>query len=81
MSAPLLVMVALPAVLVSVKESVKRLLLVMAEFPAELELVNVIAPLLVKLGADAELLTMPEPLISKSAKLTVKEYAGAMDVN
>jgi hypothetical protein len=80
-SAPLLVMVALPAVLVSVKESVKRLLLVMAEFPAELELVNVIAPLLVKLGADAELLTMPEPLISKSAKLTVKEYAGAMDVN
>jgi len=53
----------------------------MLEFPAELKLVNVIAPLLVKLGADAELLTMPEPLISKSAKLTAKEYIGAPDVN
>ena len=76
-------MVALPAVLVSVKET--RVgpppLLMMAEFPAELELVNVIAPLLVKLGANAELFTIPEPLISKSVKLTAKEYAGAAAVN
>ena len=79
-SAPLLVvMVALPAVLVSVNDSVT--LFVMLEFPAELALVNVIAPLLVKLGANAELLTMPRPLISKSARLTAKEYAGAPDVN
>ncbi len=78
----LVVMVALPAVLVSVKET--RLpppLLMMAEFPAELELVNVIAALLVKLGAEAELLTIPEPLISKIAELTVKKYAGASEVN
>jgi hypothetical protein len=68
-------MVALPAVVVSVKERVKPPLFMMLEFPAELALVNVIAPLLVKIGADAELLTMPEPLISKSAKLTSKEYA------
>jgi hypothetical protein len=75
-------MVALPAVLVSVKET--RVgpppVLMMAEFPAELALVNVIAPLLVKLGADAELLTMPVPSISKT-KLTVKKYAGALAVN
>ena len=82
-SAPLLVvMVALPAVLVSVNDSEKPPpLLVMLAFPAELALVNVIAPLLVKLGANAELLTMPRPLISKSARLTAKEYAGARDVN
>src|SRR6478735_6882022 len=82
-SAPLLVvMMALPAVLVSVNDSVKPPLLVMLAFPAELELVNVIAQLLVKLGANAELLTMPRPLISKSgARLTAKEYAGAADVN
>jgi hypothetical protein len=72
-------MVALPAVLVSVKESVA--LFMMVEFPAELALTNVIAALLVKLGADAELLTMPEPLISKSARLTAKEYAGAPTAN
>ena len=79
---PLVVMVALPAVLVSVKETrVPPPLLMMAEFPAELELVNVIAPLLVKLGANAELFTIPEPLISKSVKLTAKEYAGAAAVN
>ena len=80
---PLVVMIALPAVLVSVKET--RVgpppLLMIAEFPAELELVNVIAPLLVKLGANAELFTIPEPLISKSVKLTAKEYAGAPAVN
>lgn len=81
-SAPLLVvMMALPAVLASVKDSKKPLLVVMLEFPAELALANVIAPLLVKLGADAELLTMPAPLISKSARLTVKEYIGAPEVN
>jgi hypothetical protein len=81
-SAPVLVvMVALPAVLVSVKDSKKPSLLTMIEFPAELALINVIAPLLVKLGADAELLTMPAPLISKSARLTAKEYIGAPDVN
>ncbi len=77
----LVVMVALPAVLVSLKDSKKPALVTMLEFPAELALVNVIAPLLVKLGADAELLTIPEPLISKSARLTAKEYAGAAAVN
>ena len=81
-SAPLLVvMVALPAVLVSVNESVNPPLFIRLEFPAELALVNVITPLLVKLGANAELLTMPAPLISKSARLTAKEYIGAPDVN
>ena len=80
--APLLVvMVALPAVLVSVKDSKKPPLVTMLEFPAELVLVNVIAPLLVKLGANAELFTIPGPLISKSVKLTAKEYAGAAAVN
>jgi hypothetical protein len=74
-------MMALPAVLASVKDSKKPVLVVMLEFPAELALANVIAPLLVKLGADAELLTMPAPLISKSARLTVKEYIGAPEVN
>src|SRR5215472_13859514 len=63
-SAPVLVvMVALLAVLMSVKDSKKPPLLTMIEFPAELALLNVIAPLLVKLGANAELLTMPAPLI------------------
>jgi hypothetical protein len=66
---------------VSVKDSKKPPLLAMLEFPAELALTNVIAPLLVKLGADAELLTMPAPLISKSARLTAKEYIGATEVN
>src|SRR5215831_3367484 len=82
-SAPVLVvMVALPAVLVSVKDSKKPPLVTMLELPAELALLNVIAPLLVKLGVNAELLTMPAPLISKSgAKLTTKEYAGAAAVN
>src|SRR5262249_5818670 len=50
----LVVIVALPAVALSVNESVKPpVLLRMTEFPAELALVNVIAPLLVKLGAAA----------------------------
>src|SRR6266446_7452565 len=78
---PMVIMVALLAVLVSENESVKPPLLTMIEFPAELALINVIAPLLVKLGANAELLTTPEPLISKSARLTAKEYAGAPAVN
>ena len=57
-------------------------MLMMAEFPAELELLNVIAALLVKVGANAELLTIPEPLISKTGiKLMAKEYAGAAAVN
>jgi len=67
----LVVIVALPAVALSVKERRKPpLLLTMTEFPAELAFTNVIAPLLLKLAADAELLTTPAPLISKSAKLT-----------
>src|SRR5215470_5934265 len=62
-SAPVLVvMVALPAVLVSVKDSKKPPLVTIIELPAE-PLLIVIAPLLVKLGANAELLTMPAPLI------------------
>src|SRR5262245_11070156 len=78
----LVVMVALPAVALSVNESVKPpVLLRMTEFPAELALTNVIAPLLVKLGENAELLTTPASLISKSARLTAKEYAGAAAVN
>ena len=73
-SAPLLVvMMALPAVLVSVNDSVKPPLFVMLAFPAELALVNVVAPLMVKLGENEELLTMPRPLILNIAQLTVKE--------
>src|SRR5262249_26200955 len=78
---PLVVIVALLAVVVSVKDSKKPPLVTIIELPAELPLLNVIAPLLVKLGANAELLTMPAPLISKSARLTAKEYAGAPAVN
>ena len=79
---PLVIMVALLAVLVSENDSTKPPPLVtMIEFPAELALISVIAPLLVKLGTNAELLTIPAPSIWKSAKLTAKEYAGAPAVN
>jgi hypothetical protein len=69
---PLVVIVALLAVLVSVKDSKKPPLVAMLAFPAELALTNVIAPLLVKLGEKAELLTMPAPPIWKSAESTTK---------
>jgi hypothetical protein len=45
-------------------------------------LLNVIAALLVKVGANAELLTIPAPVISKTGmKLMAKKYAGAPAVN
>ena len=89
---PLVVMVALLAVLVSENEiRLPEPLLMMVELPAELALRNETAPLLViaafaalpllknirkllvKLGANAELLLMPAPLMLKVAPLMVNE--------
>jgi hypothetical protein len=80
---PLVVMVALLAVLAPENEiRLPKPLLTMIEFPAELALLNVIAALLVKVGANAELLTIPAPVISKTGmKLMAKKYAGAPAVN
>src|SRR6516225_10037930 len=83
-SAPLfVVMVELAAVLLSLNETTPPLLLMMAAFPAELALLKFRLSLLVKLGADAELLTMPAPLMSKviPVPLVVKLKAGAPAVN
>src|SRR5262245_50948700 len=101
---PLVVMVALPAVLVSENEMrLPEPLLMMVELPAELEprkdmlpllviaafaavpLLKNIRPAFVKLGANAELLLIPAPLMLKVTKrlkgLMVNEYAGAAAVN
>src|SRR5262249_21247041 len=103
---PLVVMVALLAVLVSENERrVRKPLVMMVELPAELEprkdmlpllviaafaavpLLKNIRALLVKLGANAEVLAIPAPLMLKVKKglikkgLVVNEYAGAAAVN
>jgi hypothetical protein len=97
---PLVVIVALPAVLLSEKATKKPALLTMMDVPAELEPKNDVLPLLViaafpavpllkemklkllaKLGANAELLTIPAPLMLKNVKSTAKEYAGAAASN
>src|SRR5260221_6654646 len=55
----------------------------MTALPAELALLKFRLSLLVKLGANAELLTMPAPLTSKvmPVPLVVKLKAGAATVN
>src|SRR5260221_482084 len=59
-SAPLfVVMVALPAVLLLLNDNTAPLLFVMTAFPAELVPLKFRVSLLIKLGANAELLTMP----------------------
>src|SRR5215471_5407693 len=77
------VMVALAAVLLLLNETTPPLLLMMAAFPAELALLKFRLSLLIKLGANAELLRMPAPLISKviPVPLVVKLKAGAPAVN
>lgn len=73
----LLVRVALPAVLSPLKW--RKLLLVMAALPAELELEKISPPPTVKVGTFEELLTMPVPLMVKFGPdgAVVKEKAGA----
>src|SRR6516164_3264560 len=83
-SAPLfVVMVALAAVLLLLNETTPPLLLMMARFPAELALLKFRLSLLIKLGANAELLTMPVPLTLKviPVPLVMKLKAGAAVVN
>jgi hypothetical protein len=63
---PLLMMLALPAELVST--NVNAPLLMMVAFAAVLALLNWTKALLVKLGTDAELLTTPAPLMVKNPK-------------
>ena len=56
-------MVALAAVLLLLNVSKLPLLFVMMAFPAELPLLKFTVSLFVKLGANAELLTVPRPLM------------------
>src|SRR5215472_6566391 len=74
---------ALPALLLLLNESTPPLLMVMAAFPAELALLKFRLSLLVKLGANVELLTIPVPLTSNviPVPLVVKLKAGAPAVN
>src|SRR6516225_1512560 len=76
-------MVALPAVLLLLNDSTAPLLLTMTALPAELALLKFRLSLLVKVGANAELLTMPAPLMSNviPVPLVVKSKAGAAAVN
>src|SRR5258708_23152519 len=76
-------MVALPAVLLLLNDNTAPLLFVMTAFPAELVPLKFRLSLLVKLGANAELLTMPAPLTSKvmPVPLVVKLKAGAATGN
>src|SRR5215831_16557575 len=79
-TAPLfVVMVALPAVLLLLNDSTAPLLLTMTALPAELALLKFRLLLLMKLGANAELLTIPVPLTSNviPVPLVVKLKAGA----
>src|SRR5262249_12752602 len=83
-SAPLFVMmIALAAVLLLLNESTPPLLLVMTALPAELVLLKFRLSLLVNLGANAELLTIPAPLMPKAipVPLVTKLKAGAPAVN
>src|SRR5215510_13278669 len=83
-SAPsFVVMIALAAVLLLLNESTPPLLLTMTAVPAELAVLKFRLSLLVKLGANAELLTMPAPLMSKviPVPLVTKLKAGAPAVN
>jgi len=74
---PLLMMAEAPAELAF--RNVTAPLLVIAAFPA-VPLSKEIKALLVKVGAEAELLMIPAPLMVKKLKL-VNEYTGAAAVN
>src|SRR5262245_31637992 len=83
-SAPsFVVMVALAAVLLLLNDSTAPVLLTMTALPAELALLKFRLSLLMKLGANAELLTIPVPLTSNVilVPLVVKLKAGAPAVN
>src|SRR5215831_12183683 len=83
-SAPsFVVMVALAAVLLLLNESTPPLLLTMTALPAELAWLKFRLSLLMKLGANAELLTIPVPLTSNviPVPLVVKLKADAPTVN
>src|SRR5215510_2258308 len=83
-SAPLfVVMIALAAVLLLLNKNMPPLLLTMTALPAELALLKFRLSLLMKLGANAELLTIPVPLTSNviPVPLVVKLKAGAPTVN
>src|SRR5262245_32031353 len=83
-SAPLfVVMIALAAVLLLLNDTMPPLLFMMTAFPAELALLKFKLSLLVKLGANAEMLPMPAPLMSKviPVPLVMKLKAGAPAVN
>jgi len=79
----LVVMIALPAVLLSLNDNTPPLLVVMVAFAAELALLKFRVSLLMKLGENAELLTMPVPLTLNviPVPLVVKSKAGAAAVN
>src|SRR5262245_18046669 len=82
-TAPLfVVMVALPAVLLLLNDSTAPLLFMMTALPAELAPLKFRLSLLMKLGANAELLTIPVPLTSNviPVPLVVKLKAGAPTV-
>jgi hypothetical protein len=69
-SAPAFVMmIALAAVLLLLNKTVPPLLLTMTALPAELALLNEKLPVFVKLGANAEVLRIPAPLMLKLAEL------------
>src|SRR5262245_42369680 len=83
-SAPsFVVMVALAAVLLLLNDSTAPVLLTMTALPAELALLKFRLSLLMKLGANAELLTIPVPLTSNviPLSLVVKVKAGSPTVN
>src|SRR5262249_53326581 len=83
-SAPsFVVMIALAAVLLLLNESTPPLLLTMTALPAELAWLKFRLSLLMKLGANAELLTIPVPLTSNviPVPLVTKLKAGAPAVN
>src|SRR5215472_11606249 len=74
---------ALPALLLLLNESTPPLLLTMTALPAELALLKFRLSLLMKLGANAESLTMPVPLTLNviPVPLVTKLKAGAPAVN
>src|SRR5262249_51773368 len=83
-TAPLfVVMVALPAVLLLLDDSTAPLLLAMTALPAELAVLKVRVSVLIKLGGNAGVLTIPVPLTSNviPVPLVVKLKAGAPAVN
>jgi hypothetical protein len=66
-----LLIAALPALLVSLKNTKPKLLLMVA-LPAVLALLKVKSPKLRKLGSDEELFTTPVPLTDKLIKFWKK---------